>query len=181
MEVTKKITFSLTEEEKEAFVTVNTVLENLSKELRRMDGNKALLLNCDRDFTKITADEIDSITRWLDWFPDADIYTEKLEKRYWQIPFFCYTIIVRRTKRWRNTKMPTAQKQPIISATKNLTATCGNSDTKWYRIKRNKHRKMLAERGGKNEDSWINEKWKCVWRVERSKTLLAKICWKNKW
>ena len=96
MEITRKITFSLTEEEKEAFVTVNTVLENLSKELRRMDGNKALLLNCDRDFTKITADEIDSITKRLDWFPDADIYTEKLEKRYWQIPFFCYTIIVRR-------------------------------------------------------------------------------------
>lgn len=82
MEITRKIIFSLTEEEKEAFVTVNTVLENLSKELRRIDGNKALLLNCDRDFTKITADEIDSITRWLDWFPDADIYTEKLEKRY---------------------------------------------------------------------------------------------------
>jgi hypothetical protein len=82
MEVTKKITFSLTEEEKEAFVTVNTVLENLSKELRRMDGNKVLLLNCDCDFTKITTDEIDGITRWLDWFPDADIYTEKLEKRY---------------------------------------------------------------------------------------------------
>jgi len=82
MEITKKITFSLTEEEKEAFVTVNTVLENISEELRRTDGNKALLLNCDRDFRHITADEIDSITRRLDWFPDSDIYTEKLEKRY---------------------------------------------------------------------------------------------------
>lgn len=82
MEVTKKITFSLTEEEKEAFVIVNTILENISKELRRTDGNKALSLNCDCDFTKITADEIDGITRWLDWFPDSDIYTEKLEKRY---------------------------------------------------------------------------------------------------
>lgn len=81
MEIKRTITFALTEEEKEAFVTVNTVLENLSKELRRMDGNKALLLNCDRDFTKITADEIDSITKRLDWFPDSDIYTEKLEKR----------------------------------------------------------------------------------------------------
>ena len=58
------------------------ILENLSKELRRMDGKKSLLLNCDCDFTHITADEIDGITRWLDWFPDADIYTEKLEKRY---------------------------------------------------------------------------------------------------
>lgn len=82
MEITKKITFSLTEEEKEAFVTVNTVLENLSQELRRMGGNKALLLDCDCDSTNITADEIDGITRWLDWFPDSDIYTEKLEKRY---------------------------------------------------------------------------------------------------
>lgn len=82
MEITRKITFSLTEEEKEAFVTVNTILENISKGLRRMDGNKTLLLNCDRDFTSIAADEIDNITSWLDWFPDADIYTEKLEKRY---------------------------------------------------------------------------------------------------
>lgn len=82
MEIRKKITFALTENEKKAFETVTTILRDLSRELWYSEGDKTLLLGNDADYTTITADEIDSIAMWLDWFPDCeDIYTEKEEKR----------------------------------------------------------------------------------------------------
>ena len=109
------------------------------------------------------------------------------------------TIVLEReeTKRWRNSRMPTAQKQPTTSATKNSTATCGNSDTKWCRIKRNRLRKMLVERGGKNffkkllKTPWqrpercynksVKRKRKEKWKTSQNSTNMKKKCSTSGW